>query len=90
MSGRASRAAVIAQPATPDRQTLRGVSDMKRGHGVATALVLSMALSACMKDEEPEDAIPEGYKKSMEKAEQVEQKMQDAAEQRMQGLEGDG
>ena len=62
---------------------------MKRGYGVAAALVLCMALAACMKDEEPEDAIPEGYKKSMEKAEQVEQKMQDAAEQRMQALDGD-
>ena len=63
---------------------------MKRRYGVAAALVLTTALTACMKDEEPEDAIPEGYKKSMEKAEQVEQKMQDAVEQRMQGLEGDG
>jgi outer membrane protein assembly factor BamE (lipoprotein component of BamABCDE complex) len=69
---------------------MRGAGKMKRGYRVAVALVLTTALAACMKDEEPEDAIPEGYKKSMEKAEQVEQKMQDAAEQRMQGLEDDG
>ena len=62
---------------------------MRRGTGVAAVVMLTMALTACMKDEEPEDAIPEGYKKSLEKAEQVEQKMQDAAEQRMQGLEGE-
>ena len=62
---------------------------MKRGTGAAAVVMLTMALTACMKDEEPEDAIPEGYKKSLEKAEQVEQKMQDAAEQRMQGLEGE-
>ena len=62
---------------------------MKRGTGAAAVVMLTMALTACMKDEEPEDAIPEGYKKSLEKAVQVEQKMQDAAEQRMQGLEGE-
>ena len=62
---------------------------MKRGTGAAAVVMLTMALTECMKDEEPEDAIPEGYKKSLEKAEQVEQKMQDAAEQRMQGLEGE-
>jgi ABC-type uncharacterized transport system auxiliary subunit len=56
---------------------------------MAAVLMLSTTLAACMKDEEPEDAIPEGYKKSMEKAEQVEQKMQDAADQRMQALEDD-
>ncbi len=63
---------------------------MERRYGVAAALVLMAVLAGCMKEEEPEDAIPEGYKKSLEKAEQVEQKMQDAAEQRMQDLEGEG
>ena len=63
---------------------------MELRYSIAAALVLSTALTACMKEEEPEDAIPEGYKKSMEKAEAVEQKMQDAAEERMKGLEGEG
>ena len=60
---------------------------MKHGYCMAAVLMLSASLTACMKDEEPEDALPEGYNKSMEKAEQVEQKMQDAADQRMQALE---
>ncbi len=62
---------------------------MKGRYSVAAALVLATALTACMKEEEPEDAIPEGYKKSMEKAEAVEQKMQDSVEQRMQGIDSE-
>ena len=63
---------------------------MRPHYAMAASLVLTSVLAGCMKDEEPEDAIPEGYKKSMEKAEQVEQKMQDAAEERMRSVEGDG
>ena len=60
---------------------------MKHTLGIITGLTLALALAGCMKDEEPEDAIPEGYKKSMEKAEQVEQKLQQSAEDRLKSLE---
>ena len=60
---------------------------MKHTLGIITGLTLTLALAGCMKDEEPEDAIPEGYKKSMEKAEQVEQKLQQSAEDRLKSLE---
>lgn len=63
---------------------------MKYTLGMITGLTLAIALTGCMKDEEPEDAIPEGYKKSMEKAENVEQTLQQSAEERLKSLdEGD-
>jgi hypothetical protein len=63
---------------------------MKYTLGMITGLTLAIALTGCMKDEEPEDAIPEGYKKSMEKAENVEQTLQQSAEDRLKSLdEGD-
>jgi len=69
---------------------MKGDNTMKPHYALAAGLVLTTAMAGCMKDEEPGDAIPEGYKKSMEKAEQVEKEMQDAAEERMKDLEGDG
>jgi hypothetical protein len=63
---------------------------MKYTLGMITGLALALALTGCMKDEEPEDAIPEGYRKSMEKAENVEQTLQQSAEDRLKSLdEGD-
>ena len=38
-------------------------------------------------DETPQDAIPEGYKRSMEKAEEVEQTLQDAAQKQLEDLD---
>ena len=60
---------------------------MKHNYPIVTTLALALALTSCMKDEEPEDAIPEGYKKSMEKAENVELKLQQSAEDRLKALE---
>ena len=53
----------------------------------SAALLLLVSLGACVKDEEPEDAIPEGYKRSLEKADAVEQQLQDTANQRLGELE---
>ena len=45
-----------------------------------------LAASGCAK-EEPEGVIPEGYKKSMEKAGAVEQKLQDDAAKKMEAID---
>jgi hypothetical protein len=44
------------------------------------------ALGGCVK-EDPEDALPEGYKRSLEKADGVEQQLQDTANKRLGELE---
>ena len=50
-------------------------------------LIMSMALSACVKQEPEEDAIPEGYKRSLEKAEGVEKTLQDTALKRLESVD---
>ena len=49
---------------------------MKRVITITAALLMLGSLYGCVK-EDPEDAIPEGYKRSLEKAEGVEQQLQD-------------
>jgi hypothetical protein len=50
-------------------------------------LGLVAGLVGCTKDEEPEGVIPEGYKRSMEKAGNVEQQLQEAADRRLEALD---
>ena len=45
---------------------------------MSTALALTVMLSACAPQEEPEGVIPAGYQSALEKAEGVEGKLQDA------------
>ena len=56
------------------------------GYGIALAVIVYVLLNIS-KQNEPEDAIPDGYKRSMEKAEQVEQTLQDAAQQQLEELD---
>ena len=58
------------------------------GYGIALAVIV-YALLNIFKEENPEDVIPEGYKRSMEKAEDVEQTLQDAAKQRLEDLDSE-
>lgn len=50
-------------------------------------LGLLASLAGCTKEEDPEGVIPEGYKQSMEKAGNVEQQLQDAADRRLEALD---
>ena len=59
---------------------------MKRVITITAALLMLGSLYGCVK-EDPEDAIPEGYKRSLEKAEGVEQQLQDTANKRLGELE---
>ena len=59
---------------------------MKRVITVTAALLMLGSLYGCVK-EDPEDAIPEGYKRSLEKADGVEQQLQDTANKRLGELE---
>ena len=54
-----------------------------------TGLILAilLAVSGCAKEEEPEGVIPEGYKKSMEKADAVEQQLQDDAAKKLEAID---
>jgi hypothetical protein len=54
-----------------------------------TGLILTALLTAsgCTKEEKPEGVIPQGYKKSMEKAEAVEQKLQDDAAKKLEAID---
>lgn len=52
----------------------------------SAALLLLVSLAGCVK-EDPEDAIPEGYKRSLEKADAVEAQLQDTADKRLGELE---
>jgi hypothetical protein len=56
------------------------------GYGIALAVIVYVLLNIS-KDDTPQDAIPEGYKRSMEKAEQVEQTLQDAAQKQLEELD---
>lgn len=62
---------------------------MKFYRGVRMSLVLAAAvgLGGCSKKEDPEGVLPEGYKQSMEKAGNVEQQLQDAADRRLEALD---
>lgn len=57
--------------------------------GLLPGLLLGLlaGLVGCEKDEDPEGVIPEGYKRSMEKAGQVEAQLQDAADRRLDALD---
>lgn len=48
---------------------------------------LLAGLAGCAKDEDPEGVIPEGYRQSMEKAGNVEQQLQEAADRRLEALD---
>lgn len=56
------------------------------GYGLALAVIVYVLLSLSREDT-PQDAIPEGYKRSMEKAEEVEQTLQDAAQKQLEELD---
>ena len=51
------------------------------------ALLLPLMIAGCSSNEEPTGVIPEGYKQAVNKAENVEDKLQDAAEQQLEALE---
>ncbi|MEP0203894.1 MAG: hypothetical protein ABJ084_12915 [Halioglobus sp.] len=53
-----------------------------------TGLIVAglLAASGCAK-EDPEGVIPEGYKKSMDKAEAVEQQLQDDAAKKLEAID---
>jgi len=63
---------------------------LNRDGSVALLLVAAAALGACSKTEDPEGALPEGYEQSMEKAGNVEQQLQEAADRRLEALDEDG
>lgn len=52
---------------------------MNKLSATSLTLILSLSLTACVKQEPDEDAIPEGYKRSLQTAEGVEKTLQDAA-----------
>ena len=56
------------------------------GYGIALAVIVYVLMNLS-KDETPGDVIPEGYERSMEKAEQVEQTLQDAAQRQLEELD---
>ena len=56
------------------------------GYGLALGVIVYVLLTIS-KDETPQDAIPEGYKRSIEKAEEVEQTLQDAARKQLEDLD---
>lgn len=59
---------------------------MNRVMTSAMTLLLIGSLYGCVK-EDPEDALPEGYKRSLQKADNVEQQLQDTANKRLGELE---
>jgi hypothetical protein len=56
------------------------------GYGIALAVII-LALVNYTKDDEPGDAIPDSYQHSMEKAEQLEQTLQESAQRRLHDLD---
>ncbi|MEQ8264722.1 hypothetical protein [Pseudohaliea sp.] len=62
---------------------------MPHANYLITTLLLGLlaGLAGCTKDEDPGGVIPEGYKQSMEKAGNVEQQLQDAADKRLEALD---
>lgn len=61
---------------------------MIRTRTVGLILATLLTASGCAKEENPEGVIPEGYKKSMEKAEAVEQQLQDEAAKKLEAIDG--
>ena len=57
------------------------------GYGIALALVVLVLMNYSKDKGDPEGVIPEGYERSLEKAQGVEQTLQDAAEGRLQDME---
>lgn len=47
------------------------------------AVLAALSLTGCSSEKEPEGVIPQGYKDAMDKADSVEDKLQDAAQLRM-------
>jgi hypothetical protein len=62
-------------------------SAMSKLSATSLTLILSLSLTACVKQEPDEDAIPEGYKRSLEKAEGVEKTLQDTAQKRLDNID---
>ena len=61
---------------------------LHRKHLVTVLLFGIVAgLVGCARDEDPKGVIPEGYKQSMEKARDVEQQLQEAADKRLEALD---
>jgi len=54
---------------------------------ISSALVLTVMLSACARQEEPEGVIPAGYKSALDKAEGVEGTLQDAMEKQAEEID---
>ena len=53
----------------------------------AAATIAAVLLNACAGEENPEGVIPEGHRKALEKAEGVEDQLEDALQQRGQEIE---
>ncbi|MEH6515465.1 MAG: hypothetical protein V7742_02200 [Halioglobus sp.] len=60
---------------------------MSKLSATSLTLILSLSLTACVKQEPDEGAIPEGYLRSLQKAEDVEKTLQDTALQRLDNIE---
>ena len=54
---------------------------------ISTALALTVLLSACARQEEPEGVIPAGYQSALEKAQGVEGQLQDAMQKQAQDID---
>jgi protein-tyrosine-phosphatase len=59
------------------------------GYGIPLVVII-LALVNYTKEKEPQDAIPDSYQHSVEKAERVEQTLQDATQQRLRNLDDSG
>ena len=56
------------------------------GYGIALAVIVYVLMNLS-NEKTSQDAIPEGYKRSMEKAQQVEKTLQDAAQKQLEELD---
>lgn len=54
---------------------------------LAAATLLPLLMAGCASEEEPQGVIPQAYENAVDKADGVEDKLQDAARQRMQGVD---
>ncbi len=60
---------------------------MNRLSTSALACIITLSMGACVKQESEEDAIPEGYKRSLDKANAVEKTLQDTTLQRLEDVD---
>ena len=60
---------------------------MMKNKWIGLILATLVIVSGCAKEEEPEGVIPEGYKKSMEKADALEQKLQEDAAEKLEAID---